>query len=306
MIQVDRTSDVPLHAQLTIRLRFLIASGYYSTGDLLPSTRAMAKQLGISFHTVRRAYLALEEERFLEVRQGAGFSVIDYTLPSKSSRMEQGASIVHDALQQLIGLGFDDQEIDYLIQEQSSLLETEELPYKLALVGAYREWTNHCAEHLSDSLRRKVIPIALTDLVHHADADFIFVPFRMLRSILTQAPRADVIGVQTELGAEPLGLVSRLLERETLGLVTQYADAIGPLTSELREQTRFSGQILAVSVEHGKSHVEPVLSQSELVLYTQAAWRTIRPTTPTSHRHALLTFDITDSSIDRLRQLIPT
>ncbi|GMQ83105.1 MAG: GntR family transcriptional regulator [Rhodothermia bacterium] len=306
MIQIDRTSDVPLHAQLTSRLRFLIASGHFSTGDLLPSTRAMAKQLGISFHTVRRAYLSLEEEHYLEARQGAGFSVVDHKLPSKSSRMEQGATIVHDALQQLIGLGFDEHEIDYLIQEQSSILETEDLPYKMALVGAYREWSEQCAEQLSDKLQKRVIPIGISDLVHHADADFIVVPFRLLRSILTQAPNADVIGVQAELSAESLSQVARLLERETLGLVTRYADAIGPLTSELREQTRFSGQILAVSVEHGDSHVAPVLSQSDLVLYTQSAWRTIKPSSTSALRQALITFEITEASIERLRQLIPT
>ncbi len=305
MIKVDRSSETPLHAQLKSRLRFLITSGHFSTGDLLPSTRALAKQLGISFHTVRRAYRSLEEENYLEAKQGAGYSVVEHELPSKTSRMEQGASIVHDALQQLMGLGLDDQEIDYLIQEQSAILEAEDLPYKLTLVGSYREWSEQCAEQLTEKLQIQVIPIGLSDLEHHADADYVVVPFRLLRSILTQAPNADVIGVQAELGADSLSRVARLLERETLGLVTRYADAIGPLTSELREQTRFSGQILAVSVEYGDSHVAPVLAQSELVLYTPSAWKTIKPSKTNAHNQAMITFEITEASIDRLRQLLP-
>ncbi len=306
MIQIDRTSEIPIHSQLASRLRYLIASGHYESGDVLPSTRTLANQLDISFHTVRKAYVTLADDNVVEARQGSGYHVIDYELPTKSVRMEQGAAIVHEALQQLIGMGLDEHEIDYLIQEQTDILESEVVPYKIVLMGPYQEWAIQCAAFLSAALRRKIIPALISDLVHHADADFLIVPYRYLRSVLPQSANSDVIGIQSELVGDALSQVARLLERETLGLVTRYADAIGPLTSVLREQTRFGGQILAVSVEYGDTHLAPVLAQSELVLYTESAWGTIRHSLAKARRNAVLTFEVTVSSIERLRQQIPS
>lgn len=306
MIQIDRTSEIPIHSQVASRLRYLIASGHFKSGDVLPSTRILANQLDISFHTVRKAYVALSEEKIVVARQGSGYHVLDYELPSKSVRMEQGATIVHEALQQLIGMGLDEQEIDYLIQEQTDILESEDAPYKIVLMGPFQEWAIQCAALLSAALRREILPALISDLVHHADADFLIVPYRYLRSVLPQAPNSDVIGIQSELVGDTLSQVARLLDRETLGLVTRYADAIGPLTSVLREQTRFGGQILAVSVEHGDAHLAPVLAQSELVLYTESAWGTIRHSLAKARKHAVLTFEVTNSSIERLRQQIPS
>ena len=305
MIQLDRSSDVPIHVQLVTRLRYLIASGHFQKEERLPSTRRLADQLGVSFHTVRKAYHALETSGHLTSKRGSGFRVARFEPTPKSHRMERGAEIVHESLQQLIGLGLDEQEIEYLIQEQSSILESGEASYKIVVAGPFREWGIACAMQVSSLLRRECIPTTTSELRLHADADFALVPFRFVRSIMGELTNADIIGLQTELDGESLGQISRLLERETLGLVTQYADAIGPLTTELREQTGFGGQILAVSVEYGDAHVATLARQSELVLYTEAAWKTSRSAPAADARRAVLTRRLTSESIDRLVKLIP-
>ena len=305
MILIDRTSDIPIHVQLVSRLRFLIANGHFRSGEILPSTRKMGDQLGVSFHTVRKAYTALEHDKLVESRPGSGFRVLDYRPPSKSERMEQGAAIVHDTLERLLGLGLDEQEIEYLIQEQSSLLETEEYQHKIVVAGSYKEWGDRCAEQLMAFLQKEVIPSTLAELVHHADSDIVLVPFENIRGVLGLAPGGDVIGLQTELCGEALELVSRLLERETLGLVARYPDAIGALTSELRHRTRFSGQVLAISVQDGDSHVAPLIRQCELVLYTTGARRKVEPFLTYARKHAEIKIDVTRASLDRLRKLIP-
>ena len=83
MIQIDRTSNIPVHAQLVNKLKFQIADGQYRTGDLLPATRKLADQLDISFHTVRKAYAALQEDGLLEVRTGRGYEVVGSSPLSK-------------------------------------------------------------------------------------------------------------------------------------------------------------------------------------------------------------------------------
>ncbi|TDI76482.1 MAG: GntR family transcriptional regulator [Bacteroidetes bacterium] len=306
MIEINRDSEIPLHTQLESRIRFLIANGHYRVGEILPSTRALAEQLDISFHTVRKSYRNLERDGYAKAHAGRGYVVTEFAPPAKSESMEQGAALVRDSLQQLIGLGLSEADIDYLIQEQMSLLETEEYPYKIVAAGTYREWAQSCAQQLSTLIQKDITPTTLPKLVKHSDADFVLVPFREVRSVLATAPRADVIGLLTELDSGSLGHVSRLLERETLGIVTRYADAIGPLTSELRNQTRFSGQVLAVSIDNGNEHVTPLLRQCDLILYTEAAEKQLRSVIPKSIRHYPIKISVAESSIERLRQQIPS
>ena len=73
MITIDRTSNIPVYEQLVEKVRYLIASGQFQIDETLPSTRTLAKQVGVSFHTVRKAYQQLEDEGWLEVRIGSGY-----------------------------------------------------------------------------------------------------------------------------------------------------------------------------------------------------------------------------------------
>jgi len=305
MIEIDRSSDDPIHIQLVRRLRFLIVNGHYRAGQLLPSTRKLAEQLDISFHTVRKAYSALEQEGYAEAHGGRGYQVSDYEPEKKSVSMERGASLVRALLQQLIGLGLEESDVEYLIQEQMSLLEIEDYPYKIVTAGSFKEWGQQCAFQLASLLQKDIAPTTIKELAKHADADFVLVPFQEVRGVLASAPNADIVGIQTELDADALGQVSRLLERETLGIVTRYADAIGPLTSDLRAQTRFSGQVLAVSVDDGDEHVVPLLRQCDMILYTEAAERQVQKLIPSTLRHYPLKIRVADSSIERLREHIP-
>ena len=75
MISIDRTSSRPVAEQLADQLRYRIAGGHYRTGDTLPSTRVLGAQIGVSFHSVRKAYQELEREGLLESRKGSGFVV---------------------------------------------------------------------------------------------------------------------------------------------------------------------------------------------------------------------------------------
>ena len=62
-----------LHQQFT----WLIASGQFNPGDRLPSIRRMAQQLSINMHTVRSAYLRLEEDGLVRTRPGASSQVLE-------------------------------------------------------------------------------------------------------------------------------------------------------------------------------------------------------------------------------------
>jgi GntR family transcriptional regulator/MocR family aminotransferase len=72
---LDRASAVPLHRQLYDALRQAILDGRLRPGARLPSTRALALELGSSRNTVLAAVEQLTDEGYLAGRVGAGTTV---------------------------------------------------------------------------------------------------------------------------------------------------------------------------------------------------------------------------------------
>ena len=305
-LQIDRDAPVSVREQLVNQLRYLIASGHYNVNDTLPSTRTLGDQLDISFHTVRKAYQELEEEGLLSSRVGSGYTVEERTPLAKSERMERGAKVVNDTLQQLVGLGLNDAEIESLFQEQATLLDHAGLERKLIVVGPHDELNRMCAEQLSTSLQKTVLPVSLSQIERHKDADFAFAPYPYLTQVLETLSRADTMGFSTHLPSAVLERVARLRDRETLGLVTRYRDTIPPLTEDLRSHTAYDGQVIAASIDREADHLKSFVEQTDLLLATPASQRRLRPYIDESiHDFEELRILVSQDSVDAIADAVP-
>ncbi len=72
IINLDAQQATPLYLQLYQQLKFAVLHGEIEAGARLPATRRMAKHLGVARVTVAQAYQLLQNEGFVESRQGAG------------------------------------------------------------------------------------------------------------------------------------------------------------------------------------------------------------------------------------------
>ncbi len=70
-IRLNRNSKLPMKRQIYQSLREQILDGIMAAGEILPSTREMAEQLGVSRNTVSEAYDMLITEGYVLSRQGA-------------------------------------------------------------------------------------------------------------------------------------------------------------------------------------------------------------------------------------------
>src|SRR3954467_13656776 len=71
MVSLDRDAEVGLRAQLEHQLRESVRSGTLRHGAALPSTRALARELGVARGVVTEAYAQLAAEGYLVSSQGA-------------------------------------------------------------------------------------------------------------------------------------------------------------------------------------------------------------------------------------------
>jgi GntR family transcriptional regulator/MocR family aminotransferase len=78
MIRLERNSAEPIHQQLYRQIRDELASGSFNHGSSrLPSSRALATELGIARSTVKLALCKLHSEGYLQARTGSGTFVAD-------------------------------------------------------------------------------------------------------------------------------------------------------------------------------------------------------------------------------------
>ena len=70
LVELRRDDDVPLHRQLEQELRAAIRSGRLAPGSVVPSTRGLATQLGLSRGVVVEAYEQLVAEGYLTSQPG--------------------------------------------------------------------------------------------------------------------------------------------------------------------------------------------------------------------------------------------
>lgn len=71
LVELRRESELPLHEQIERSIREGIQSGRLAAGARLPSSRGLARELGISRGVVTEAYGQLAAEGYLLSRQGA-------------------------------------------------------------------------------------------------------------------------------------------------------------------------------------------------------------------------------------------
>ncbi len=69
---LDLDSEVPIYQQIRDRIVEAIAARQAKEGDPLPSTRQLAADFGINFHTVNKAYDLLRQQGVIRINRKSG------------------------------------------------------------------------------------------------------------------------------------------------------------------------------------------------------------------------------------------
>ena len=90
-IEIDFSSDEAIYQQLCDQIILGIATSRLVDGEVLPSVRQMADEIGINMHTVNKAYTILRQEGFVKVdrRRGAFISVNEKNRERALAMMEK-------------------------------------------------------------------------------------------------------------------------------------------------------------------------------------------------------------------------
>jgi GntR family transcriptional regulator / MocR family aminotransferase len=91
LLALDRGARGPLRLQLEEQLRAAVRDGLLAPGTALPSTRALARELGVSRGVVVEAYDQLAAEGYVTARQGAPTRVAEAAFRASATAPEPAA-----------------------------------------------------------------------------------------------------------------------------------------------------------------------------------------------------------------------
>ncbi len=118
-ISIDLNSPIPIYEQVVLEIQRLVEGGHFQSEKQLPPIRELARDIGVNFNTVARAYRILEEQGLVSVQHGRGTYVLDQlrSLDSSELKEKQLNQLTKYYLRKAHHLGFGDQDIRSKLEE---------------------------------------------------------------------------------------------------------------------------------------------------------------------------------------------
>ncbi|MCA1060608.1 GntR family transcriptional regulator [Rossellomorea aquimaris] len=115
-IHIEPQSDTPIYAQVRNGIMEGIVRGELTPGDILPSVRSLAGDLGVNMHTVNKSYHELESKGVIKIVPKSGAVICS---PSEEKipqhRYNQISEELHPVLVESLVLGMSEKEITELV-----------------------------------------------------------------------------------------------------------------------------------------------------------------------------------------------
>ena len=115
LFEIDDTSGIPIWVQIRNRFAYLIDSGYYKPGDQLPTSRSLAAELSVNYHTCNKAYTALDYDGYISSRRGRGVFVIERENGGQGDTTY--AAMIEECVRRCMDLGMSAEDVERTFQQ---------------------------------------------------------------------------------------------------------------------------------------------------------------------------------------------
>lgn len=115
-IQIEPDSDIPIYSQVSTQVMEGIIRGELAAGDVLPSVRGLASDLGVNMHTVNKSYHDLEAKGVITIvpKSGAVISV-DPSIGASKEQTHLLSEKLRPTVVEAMVSGMNDDEIHALV-----------------------------------------------------------------------------------------------------------------------------------------------------------------------------------------------
>jgi GntR family transcriptional regulator len=110
LIKIDLQSEIPIYTQVVNQIVEGIASKSLAEGELLPSVRQLAEDIGINMHTVNKAYSILKRDGFVTINRRKGVVVNEFSRMRDSAFIKEIPEIIKPVIAEAYCKGIKEKE----------------------------------------------------------------------------------------------------------------------------------------------------------------------------------------------------
>jgi GntR family transcriptional regulator len=115
-IQIEPQSDIPIYTQVKNGIMEGIVRGELVPGDILPSVRSLAGDLGVNMHTVNKSYHELENKGVIRIVPKSGAVIcIPFEGEIPRSRFDQISEELRPIVVESMVIGMSEKEVQELV-----------------------------------------------------------------------------------------------------------------------------------------------------------------------------------------------
>jgi GntR family transcriptional regulator len=123
---IDPADGLAIYDQVVRQVKFAVARGVLTAGELVPSVRELARELAINPNTVARAYQQLQSENVLQAVRGMGLAVAtDAKSRCRKERQQLIASRITQAISEARQSGLTAEELLAVVEKQVGAVYSE-------------------------------------------------------------------------------------------------------------------------------------------------------------------------------------
>lgn len=304
---LDKNVNLSFYDQIKGQLLSAIYCGKVKEGDRLPSIRELSEDLGVNYKTVRRIYLNLAEEGYLEMMRGSGAFLKKRSGENNYEQMRRRAvfRLLNETTEKVRNLGLTTQQFARLFEGWTTGSNLRKL--KLAVID-HEEEAFIFSRELEMRLAADVIPVALDaaldKLSQAAEIDY----------LLTTSWHMDEVKELAERLGTPVLEIKPSHEIYTEILAAARDQNIAVVIQD--ERTMHASHEIFMNLYHPSTQkkfwiasidredlIEDIVEKADLIFVSPMCWDEMRRRTPACKE--LKTYDhfISESTINELKEL---
>ena len=310
-LSIDRASGLPIYLQIKYQVINDISMGRLIAGQVLPSIRQAAKQLGVTPTTVRHAYDALAADGFVVGLPGKGVVVTELapTPQAEAIRRQDALSdVLRPTVMQALGLGYAPSEIQAAVAR--SLTKGDHSP-TILFVGAEPEFIEYYTPLVAEAVRDLHVDVRATSLAQlERDGVRTLVPFPLcvvtpVRSFppvreLLQDVRVAVIALALDLSRETVDSLIRIPRDAKTVLIAERVNIAG--FAYLVHQYLATDEPVR-EIVLGTAQARKQSLQADVVIHSLRARAAVARAAPADSRRVELHFVPNPTSLEQIRQV---
>jgi GntR family transcriptional regulator len=291
---LDKESKIPLYLQLKDQIKYHISTGGLQDGQQLPAVNNLAKDLGINFETVRKAYKELEKEGLISMQRAKGTLVTLHQgqpgAAKGSTASERPApSDLADLIGRLLRNGQSSAEIRRHFDSALETAVAERNEQFIIFTECNPLQVQEISAQLKDLLDIQVVPSLLSDL-EKTMAGLEGQPSRLRAVVTTGFHLNDVraalgsrsIDVQvlvTNMSPDTRRRIDEIGTEKRFGFICRDQESIAVYNDLLKAE--FGKKLKLASAHLGdEAHVEAVIGSVDALLVTPPVYKEMKKRAP--------------------------